>query len=143
MFKEDYLMNQIEIMARTIANMLFDKNIEPIEIIDMQGMISSEGLLLHRLKAMVAQDHINEAENLLFEELEHYGCEQFFELAVKFYEDLNEMSDEKLSACEFSRDEIFEGLEQVKRLLDNIVLVQEYNGNTNNRNGANYELSNG
>ena len=64
------------------------------------------------LSALVRQGKLCQAEDLLFEALEDPG-QMVLDAALRFYQDLNALSDETLEAQGFSREEILEGLQHV------------------------------
>lgn len=115
MFENDYLMRQIELLSNALGKMLFQKDITIDEgaIIDDQGTISQGYLLLYQLKGMVREKRLNEAEDLLFDTIEKEPREEFLQSAVDFYADLQQMSDEELADCDFSREEIREGFSDI------------------------------
>ena len=115
MFENDYLMRQIELLSNALGKMLFQKDITIDEgaIIDDQGTISQGYLLLYQLKGMVREKRVNEAEDLLFDTIEKEPREEFLQSAVDFYADLQQMSDEELADCDFSREEIREGFSDI------------------------------
>ena len=88
MFESDYIMRQIEAMSRVLGEMLFQKDNESgkIEVFDEQGYISGGNLLLYRLKKMILEKKVNEAENLLFDTIEQDPSEDYLKTAVVFYD---------------------------------------------------------
>ena len=70
MAANDYLMRQIEDMARFLGKVLFVKTEETIPLFDEQGNVLESGLLYKRLCAMLEEGDANSAENLLFDEVE-------------------------------------------------------------------------
>ncbi|MFZ2538420.1 MAG: DUF6483 family protein [Oscillospiraceae bacterium] len=119
MFREDYIMNQIELLTRNLAKVIFHKEISTVEIISEKGIISGGALLFHRLNILVEKGSINEAENLIFEELQNDTSNEMLQVAFRFYEQLNKLSDERLGACNFSREEILEGITAIKKICEN------------------------
>ncbi len=61
---------------------------------------------------LLEQGKINEAENLLFENLDTDN-KRYMELALDFYERLNNFEDDFLEENNFSREEIEEGLKEI------------------------------
>lgn len=118
MFESDYIMRQIEAMSRVLGEMLFQKDSQSgeIEILDEQGTISGGNLLLYRLKKMILDKRVNEAENILFDTIEQDPDEEYLKTAVAFYDELRGLSDEELAACDFSREEIYEGMKQIREI---------------------------
>ena len=117
MFTNDYIMRQIENLANFLGKVIFQKETFKLEIFDNEWNFSGEGLLYLRLKKMVDEGEINEAENLLYYEIDRQQPEKLMAVALRFYNDLQQLSDERLSECGFSRIEILEGLTELKQAL--------------------------
>lgn len=122
MFENDYIMRQIESMSRILGELIFQKDNESgeIEVVDEHGNIQQGNLLLYQLKKMILEKRINEAENLLFEAIEKNPLEEYLKAALSFYGELLKLSDKELEACNFSRDEVLEGLQQIQQIYSNI-----------------------
>ncbi len=113
----DYLMRQIEDMTEAMGKMLFQKQSSSTgELFDKDGMVSETGFLTYRLNRLVEQNKINEAENLLFDELDGQPKPEYLRMALNFYTSLSKKSDEALKAADFSRNEIADGLDKVKKI---------------------------
>ena len=108
----DYIMRQIEIIATTLAYLLFGKKTQ-LEQIDPRQDMDNELYLL--LSGLVRQGMICEAENLLYEALEDPNS-AVLQAAWCFYSDLNEFSDAYLESVHFSRQEILEGLQNISEI---------------------------
>lgn len=110
MVTEDWLMRQVETMARSIAMLVFHK--EDTHYVP-GGDVEADtlhGELMRRLEAV----DVCGAEDLLFEASESgaLGC---LEAGVDFYAQLNQWSDIQLEQAGFGRDEIQEGLEELSK----------------------------
>lgn len=105
----DYIMRQIEIIATTLAYLLFGKKTQ-LELIDPRQDINNDLYLL--LSGLVRQGMVCEAENLLYEALEDPSPD-VLQAAWCFYNDLNAFSDEYLQSVQFSRQEILDGLQNI------------------------------
>lgn len=114
----DWFMRQIEDMTRVLAKILFDRMPQTEELFETETVISQSDFLYYRLQKLMRKAHINEAENLLFEQLEEDKSAENLKVAIAFYEGLQEMSEEQLQTADFSREEIYEGLKAVKELYD-------------------------
>ena len=120
MITEDYLMRQIEIIARTLAKLLFGKD-SPEYIIEDFQVLTETDYIHNRLIGLIDDRNINEAENLLFEKIEEELEETpdgqgYLEVAIDFYSRLNELDNTILDDCGFERDEIDEGLREVSEM---------------------------
>lgn len=112
----DYLMRQIEDMARFFASVVFMKRPKAHDLVDEEGSISQGGLLWYKLKELLAEGRVNAAENLLFETAEADPQEEYLTVAADFYTELGRWPDEKLKAAAFTRGELVEGLRAMGKL---------------------------
>lgn len=110
----DYLMRQIEDMARLCSEVLFAKHTEPAAVFDEQGNVTENGVLYGRLRMLCSGGRVNEAENLLFDRLDAPGGEALLPAAVQFYKDIQNWEDAALEQAGFSRAEIRDGLAEVQ-----------------------------
>ncbi len=117
MYNNDYILRQIELLGQGARVLLGKQEAGDEEaVITEDGILSGEIFLLHRLRLLVHEGKIGEAEDLLFENLERDRGGACFGAARTFYEELQALSDEELEAGGFSREEIAEGLDDVRRL---------------------------
>lgn len=105
MVTEDWMMRQVETMARSIAMLVFHK--EDTAYVPA-GDAEADGLHRELMRRLEAGD-ICGGEDLLFEAAEE-GTPGCLEAGVDFYARLNELSDARLEEAGFGRDEIQEGL---------------------------------
>lgn len=117
MFTNDYIMRQIENLSAFLGKVIFQKETFHLDMFDENWDMSGEGMLYFRLKRMMDEGQINAAENLLFDEIGSRQPEKLLGVALRFYAELNQLSDERLLECDFSRQEIMDGLSQIKRIL--------------------------
>ena len=120
MITEDYLMRQIEILARTLAKLIFGKDNTEYVIPDLQNVTETDTVFNGLLK-LVDEGGINKAENILFEKIEEETSEDpcgrvYLEIAIDFYSRLNELSNKALDECGFERSEIDEGLREAAEM---------------------------
>ena len=105
MLTEDWMMRQVDALARSIAYLVFQK--------ESTGYVpagAAEDAALHRrLLEKVNAGDICGAEDLLFAESDP-DDRRYLELAVDFYARLNDLTDAQLEAAGFGRDELEEGL---------------------------------
>lgn len=106
---EDYLLRSIQDISRLISTLLLGK--ERIELEeDINEKENKEAIRLHKqLISMADQGQINEAENLLSEEMLE-GDKVYLELALDFYLYLNNFEDDFLEEHDYSREEILDGI---------------------------------
>ena len=112
MVKQDYLMRLIHEMVRTIIKLIF--NIDE-KTVDIEQELKETSDLYIRLVRLADAGKINEAENLLYEQLEN-GQPEYLKAALGFYDYLNDYTEEFLDKADFSREEIKSGLVSVLRM---------------------------
>ena len=112
MVKQDYLMRLIHEMVRTIIKLIF--NIDE-KTVDIEQELKETSDLYIRLVRLADAGKINEAENLLYEQLEN-GQAEDLKAARGFYDHLNDYTEEFLDKADFSREEIKSGLVSVLRM---------------------------
>jgi hypothetical protein len=113
MFQQDWMMRQVQDMAKIIAKIVFRKDTITYEIKNDETSAETD-LLYKELFELINLLKINEAEDLLFNNIKNNNL-NYLKIAVDFYNRLNELSDEQLEEADFSRDEIKSGLEDVSK----------------------------
>lgn len=117
MFENDYILKQIEMSTNFLAKLIFGKESPEYKLqYDEIANAKPIDLLCLTLRRMIDEGEINEAENLLYENIEREARAEYLEIAIDFYDRLSKLSADRLDECDFSRAEIFEGLENVKRI---------------------------
>lgn len=116
LYNNDYILRMIEDMGRFLKNIVHEsQGEEEYPVLDEEGNFSQSDFLGYRLNKLLAEKKINEAENLLFETIEQDPRQAYLQVALNFYEDLNALTEEELEACDFSREEIGDGLRSLCR----------------------------
>ena len=116
-YQQDWLMRQIEAITAALIYLLFEQK-QHVAQIAVEGHTSSDENSLYRLlRSLTDQGKVCEAENQLYEamDLDH---PEALEAGIRFYADLNRFSDTELENCNFSREEVSSGLNN---------LCQQYN----------------
>ena len=111
-FEKDYIMRLIHGIARILARMLFNRELE--EDGEFAAVMEeAERESDDYLRQMVDDGNVNEAEEKLFDLIASASWDekQKAALVLSFYDYLNDKSDEFLAAADFSREEIIHGLE--------------------------------
>lgn len=100
-------------IGRFYATLLFKKDVESTVKVDLNQIGSTDivGMFLRRL---INEGNYNKAENILFKELKKNNSAEMYQTAVDFYNLLLEKSDAELYSGNFSREEIYQGLEDIK-----------------------------
>ena len=112
-YHEDWLMRQIEAMVSAIISIIFQtspksENIETeIKISDTVDSDRRDTII-----GFLQKGKICEAENWLYENINEDDI-SWLNTAVYFYSEINKLSDEYLTAHDFSREEIESGLSEV------------------------------
>lgn len=68
------------------------------------------------LKHLINRGEFNKAENIIFEEISKNNSQELYSIAINFYNLLLEKSDEELENANFTREEIYQGLHDIKKL---------------------------
>ena len=115
-YEKDYIMRLIHGIARILARMLFNRELDEAGGYAMV-MEEAERENDDYLRQMVDDGKVNAAEEKLFELLASASWEdkQKAALVLSFYDYLNGKDVEFLAAADFSREEIIEGLEDAMK----------------------------
>ena len=121
-FQQDWVMRQIENIVRFLANVLFHKDAIKYRIED-ESNLSETDILYNKMKQLVENREICKAEDLLYERIDTENNSNI-ELAIDFYQRVNLLSDIELEKCNFSRQEIYDGIKYVAKMfgVDNFLL---------------------
>ncbi|NLX62260.1 MAG: hypothetical protein GXZ06_07135 [Tissierellia bacterium] len=111
MYEQDYIIRLVKNLVKFVLKAFLKKEEAKYEYTDEENL-SQTDLLHRRILDLISQGKINEAENLLFEEIDPNNI-KYLELAIDFYNRINEMEDEFLEENNFSRKEVEEGLKDV------------------------------
>lgn len=87
-------------------------------VVNLEDTGSSE-ILRIILKSLITKKEYNKAENVLFEEIEKNKSEANYKVAIDFYEELLEKSNEDLLENNFLKEEVLQGLKDLKLLFGN------------------------
>mgnify|MGYP004451006009 FL=1 len=110
-FQQDFIMRQIELIARYIAESVFKKKSTEYKIIEKENL-SDTDKLHNKLVNLINENKINEAEDLLFDSLD-LDNKKYLEVAIDFYSRLTKLDDTTLELNDFTKEEIAEGLADV------------------------------
>ncbi|MBB5263507.1 hypothetical protein HNP82_000605 [Catenibacillus scindens] len=113
MLKDDYIMRMINEMIHAVLVLLLGKDSENGEKLELPEV--TEDNTFQKLIAMAGEGQINEAENMLWDLLEDNEI-KYFQMALLFYDYLNDLDDDVLEQGDFSREEIADGLARVMKL---------------------------
>lgn len=126
--KKDWMERQIEAIANTFAAILFGKDkVKTILDVDEDEDSATEledDILERMAKKLIADKNFNKAERLIFDGLDKQKTARRFELALNFFNEAHEFSDETLAKYDYSHDKIEKGIERLK-VLYNVDEVDE------------------
>lgn len=83
----------------------------------LSNTYSKDDIFWITLRGLISKGRIDEAENMLFKEAEKNPSEKIYEIGKRMYNFLSNKRDEELMECNFSREEINLGLEDLKKLI--------------------------
>ena len=106
---QDYIMRIVHEWIRTLIRLIFNKDIDKGDDADVPLEVMEQ---FRKLRAMIDDGEINEAENILLEGLRE-GDRAYFEMSLLFYEKLSGKTDEFLAGHGYSREEVVDGLKYV------------------------------
>ena len=108
MLKQDYLLRQVESLAMSLSKLFFNKDMVQYKL-EETDTHSDTDIINSKLCKLVSEGKINEAENLLFDEVDKSNIE-YLRVGIDFYTNLNRLEDKVLEAHNYSREEIEQGL---------------------------------
>ncbi len=111
--EKDYIMRMIKEMVRVLFSLMLGKQYTQVEL-PGENRFTVSGKNLGDLKEMADRGKINEAENMLLENLD-YGNKEEEAAAVLFYEYVGRMEESFLKENGYSLEEVYDGLMQIAR----------------------------
>lgn len=112
MVEQDYLARLINGNVRTILRMAFNSDVKNDNEIDFQDGATMQRYL--GFLKMIDDGEVNEAENILLDEMDYSDMKQF-QMALMFYSYLNRKDNDFLEDCNYSREEVQEGIKMVSK----------------------------
>ena len=109
--EKDYIMRMVRQMVRALVSMILGKEFRMVELPD-ENKYEVSGKTLEEYLGMVDAGQINEAENVILEDLD-YSDKNDVAAILRFYEYISEKEDSFLEQHGYSREEILDGLKQV------------------------------
>ena len=88
-----------------------DKSVKMVDI----NEVGAVNIFKIMIKKLVNEENFNKAEDLIFEELENNNSPEVYEIATEFYNSLMKKSDEALEKSDFTREEVYKGLEDIQK----------------------------
>ena len=109
--EKDYVMRMIKEAARVMFSVLLGKKYTQVEL-EQEGKFEVSGRGVDSYKELIDRGEINEAENLLLDELD-YTSQEEVAAAVLIYQYMGEKGEEFLRMHQYSQEEVLDGLEQL------------------------------
>ena len=118
-FERDYVMRVIRDMVRFISTVVFGRTELMVDIDSTTkaevGTVPPSVTMYTELLRMVEQGDINGAEDLLYEQIDPSDI-GYLEAGLAFYHKLTDISDRELEACNYSREEILDGIHELSEM---------------------------
>lgn len=102
--EKDYIMRMIKEAVRILFSLLLGKKYVQVELPEENKYIVS-GKKFEEYRDMIDQGKVNEAENILLENIDYSNKEEVT-AAVYFYQYLNEKGEEFLKQNNYSQEEV-------------------------------------
>ena len=109
--EKDYIMRMIKEMVQVLFSLVFGKKYVSVELED-ENKYEVSGNTLKYFFDMIDQVDINEAENLLPEDLDYTNKEEVMAAAF-FYQHLSQKDDDFLRRNDYTKEEVLFGFKQL------------------------------
>ena len=109
--EKDYIMRMIKEMVQVLFSLVFGKKYVSVELED-ENKYEVSGNTLKYFFDMIDQGDINEAENLLLEDLDYINKEEVISAAF-FYQYLSQKDDDFLRRNDYTKEEVLFGFKQL------------------------------
>lgn len=109
--KKDYIMRIIKEMVRVLFSLMLGKQYKSVELPD-ENKYEVSGRSLPEFEEMVDKGLINEAENMLLENIDYTQKEDIL-AALLFYQHIGEKEPDFLAAHNYSKEEALDGIKEL------------------------------
>jgi len=106
--EKDYIMRIIKEMVRVLFSLMLGKQYKSVELPEAKKYEVS-GKVLEEFEKMVDQGLVNEAENILLENMDYTKKEEIL-AAILFYQYVGEKNNDFLTSHNYSKEEVLDGL---------------------------------
>lgn len=106
--EKDYLMRIIKELAGVLFSLILGKQYKSVELPE-ENQYEVSGKALDEFEKMVDKGEINEAENMLLEQIDYTRKEEVL-AAVLFYQYIGEKTNDFLAAHNYTKEEALEGM---------------------------------
>ena len=111
--EKDYIMRMIKEISRVVFWLMIGKQYVQVEL-EEQSKYQVAGKDPQEYKRMVDHGEINEAENLLLDNINYSNNEEVV-AAVLFYEYVGAQTDDFLTSHNYSKEEALDGMKQLAK----------------------------
>ncbi len=111
LYEKDSISREIDELIRVIGDVFLGKKNTAYEVIEDEAHKACNNLY-YRIDKALQEGKMNEAENILFEEISVENP-SYLEIAIDFYTKLNQKTEEELQQVQFSKEEIVEGIKDI------------------------------
>ena len=115
MLRDDFDLRLTNELIETYLKIAY--GIKPGCWLDAEKGLLQENTLYPKLKQMINDGNINDAEDILYEYANTINPD-ILNVGLFFYYDLNRMADAELEAADFTRDEVKEGVQELLKIYD-------------------------
>lgn len=106
--EKDYIMRIIKEMVRVLFSIMLGKQYKSVELPE-ENKYQVSGKALEEFERMVDQGLVNEAENMLLENIDYTRKEEIL-AAILFYQYVGEKDDDFLIMHNYSKEEALDGI---------------------------------
>ena len=109
--EKDYIMRMIKEMVRVLFSLVFGKKYVSVEL-EKENKCEVSGKKLKSFLDMIDLGQINEAENILLDNIDYTNKEEVMAAAL-FYQYLSEKDNEFLENNNYTKEEVLSGFKQL------------------------------
>ena len=109
--EKDYIMRMIKEMVRVLFSLVFGKKYVSVEL-EKENKYQVSGKKLKSFLDMIDLGQINEAENILLDNIDYTNKEEVMAAAL-FYQYLSEKDNEFLENNNYTKEEVLSGFKQL------------------------------
>ena len=109
--EKDYIMRMIKEMVRVLFSLVFGKKYVSVEL-EKENKYEVSGKKLKSFLDMIDLGQINEAENILLDNIDYTNKEEVMAAAL-FYQYLSEKDNEFLDNNNYTKEEVLSGFKQL------------------------------
>ena len=109
--EKDYIMRIIKEMVRVLFSLMLGKQYKSVELPE-ENKYEVSGKALEEFEKMVDEGFINEAENILLENIDYTQKEEVL-AAILFYQYIGEQDSDFLTEHNYSKEEALDGIKRL------------------------------